>query len=1196
MFRRSSTMPNKKAKAKINPNTKQLSNPFSTGNGGGLFEARVQASFVVLMLAGGYSPCMPCWPICKIKLQGKHVGYDTDDMIVFLEKNEQPRKLLVQIKHTIKITENDKVFGDVIKAAWNDFNNSKLFSRGKDAIALITEPLSATDISNVRTILEWARHAENADEFINMVELAKFSNQAKKEKLKAFRKKLEKANNESPVSDENIFDFLRHFHLLGYDLDIKAGVTLSLLNSLIGQYSHENASALWTQVVAEVQSANMNAGVIIRENLPEDLQNAFKMRKYEIIPEEFAVGLISSGKIEWSQHKYASDLALANLMGAWNENNPADLAIIRELINEEYSSWIARIRDILQETDSPISLKNGKWYVVERNALWKAVGTRLFDDDIETLKRCAIIVLSERDPKFELHPDKRYMANVYGKVMKYSNELRKGFAESLALLGNQTEDLINCSRNKPETIVTLSVREILADGDSALWGSLNCLLPILAEADPNGFFNAVEIALKQLSCPFDELFSQEGNSFTGQNYLTGLLWALETLAWDEKFLVRACVILGELTIHDPGGNWANRPISSLITILLPWFPQTTASIDKRKVVLQTLQREVPDVAWKLSLNLLPNQHQSSNGTYKPVWRETIPESWSKSVTNSEYWEQVGFYSELAVKLASDNIDRLNELVNYLGNLLPDTFDKALKYMSSDAICSKPENERLPLWESLNNFILKHKRFSNAKWALNSESISKIEDIVGKLAPSNLLNYYRILFGNNDFSLFEENGEWEKQRQKLEDRRKQAVKEIIDSDGVKSIIQFAETVDNPSTVGHALGLIAEPKIDEAILPELLDRENKKLAEFTGSYVWCRQYAQGWSWVDSLDKSEWSFMQIGQFFSCLPFVEDAWKRVAILLGKFEKEYWGIINTNLYGEYAGYKVAISKLVEYNRPNAAINCLHSVLYSQKSLDKELAVKALLAAVNSSESLNTMDMYHIVEIIKYLQDDSNANPEDMCKLEWAYLSLLDEHNDATPKFLENQLASNPEFFCQLIRLLYHSKKEDKPKKNSSNQENLATNAWTILNRWKMTPGKQPDGTFVGTEFTKWLDYVKKVCTESGHLEVALAHIGQILIYCPPDPKGLWIDQTAADVLNAKDAEEIRRGFYLGILNLRGVHCIDPTGKPERELAEQYRQKADKIENAGYYRFSATINSIADYYDGEAKFIIEEHKSKNKEL
>ena len=71
---------------------KQLSNSFSTGSGGPHFEAHVQASFVTLMLTGGFAPCLPCWPITEIKLQGKNDGYDTDDLIVFVKKNDTKKE------------------------------------------------------------------------------------------------------------------------------------------------------------------------------------------------------------------------------------------------------------------------------------------------------------------------------------------------------------------------------------------------------------------------------------------------------------------------------------------------------------------------------------------------------------------------------------------------------------------------------------------------------------------------------------------------------------------------------------------------------------------------------------------------------------------------------------------------------------------------------------------------------------------------------------------------------------------------------------------------------------------------------------------------------------------------------------------------------------------------------------------------
>ena len=320
---------------------------------------------------------------------------------------------------------------------------------------------------------------------------------------------------------------------------------------------------------------------------------------------------------DWNQSAQAPDLVAANLLGAWNEGNDADLEIVNQLAKEEYATWIPKIRRTLYQS-GPVKLKDGRWSVTERKDLWRNLGARVFDDDLNNLEQCAIRVLSERDPQFELPPKERCAARVSGKVLKYSPELRKGLAESLALLGVQPSDLNYCSQNKPESTAVFTVRQILKSADWVLWGSLDDLLPILAEASPDEFLTAVEDALQQTPCPFDELFSQEGSGFTGRNYLTGLLWALETLAWDNEFLVRVCVTLGELADRDPGGNWANRPANSLTTILLPWHPQTTARISKQRVALQTLREEVPTVAWKLLLNLLPDQTQTSMPTHKEL--------------------------------------------------------------------------------------------------------------------------------------------------------------------------------------------------------------------------------------------------------------------------------------------------------------------------------------------------------------------------------------------------------------------------------------------------------------------------------------------------------------------------------------------------------------------------------------------------
>lgn len=889
-----------------------------------------------------------------------------------------------------------------------------------------------------------------------------------------------------------------------------------------------------------------------------------------------------------------SELVIASIVGSWNEKSAPDVAIISKLACEKYSDWITKLRDVLQQPESPIALKNGRWRVTERETLWQALGSRLFDDDLDSFGQCAVSVLTERDPQFELPVEERYLTSIHGKVLKHSPELRQGIAESLALLGNKPNDLTHCSQHKSETVATLAVREIFENADWVLWGSLNNLLPVLAEAAPDEFLKIVENALQQTPCPFDELFSQEGDGFNGGNYLTGLLWALETLAWDEKLFVHTCVILGELASHDPGGNWTNRPANSLTTILLPWLPQTIASINKRKVALQTLQNEVPVVAWELLLTLLPNQHQTSIGTHKPSWRNTIPDDWEKGVAQQEYWGQVSFYAKLAVSMASHDIAKLNELIDHLDNLPQPSFDKVLEHLSSEVISSKPEVERLALWAGLTKFTSKHRRFSDAKWALSSDIISKIEVVAAKIAPKNPLNLHRRLFDGRDFDLYEENDNWEKQQQKFEECRQQVIKEILAYGGMDAIIQFAEAVGSPSHVGHSLGVIAQSEIDATILPELLEINNEKLAQFASGYVWSRQYGHGWVWVDGLDKSFWSVTQIGQFLSYLPFNKEAWNRATTWLEEFEKEYWSRSRANLYNTDGDIGIAIDKLIECGRPHAAINCLHRMLYDKHSLDKSRSVKALLAAVSSAEPSNSMDIYHIVEIIKALQDDPDIDPEDIFQVEWVYLPLIDRDHSVSPKLLENRLASDSSFFCEVIRFIYRSNKEDKSEKEPSEQEkSIAINAYKLLRGWRTPPGMQPDGVFSQEHFIEWLKQTKETCAEAGHLELALIHIGQVLIHCPPDPQGLWIDQNVARELNAKDAEEMRNGFSSAIFNSRGAHIIDPTGKPERELAEKYRQQANDAENASFQRLAVSLRSLADSYDGEADKIIDEHKSED---
>lgn len=1175
--------------------SKEVSSPFATGGGGFHFEACVQASFVALMLTRGHVPCLPCWPIVAIKLQAKIDGFNTDDLVVSVEKptTRERRKLLGQVKRSIAITKSNNPFKEVIQAAWNDFNNPRIFKKNNDTIALITGPLSEIDTRNVLWLLEQAKHTKDADEFFMNVRKARFSPPKSTKKLDIIRYHLKVANQEREIKDKILYDFLKHFYLLSYDLDHEHGVVLSLLHSHISQFHQQDPQWVWSRIVSTVQTWNQNAGTITRDNLPEDLLEVFKPKPVVEMPEELEIPQ-ETPRTNWVQPSNETYLALTTLIGSWNENNQNDRDVITQFLDISYNEWLNKAREILHSSDSLLSLKNGIWKVINRAELWSQLGSRIFDQNLERFKSLALSILKKPNPAFELPAEERYVASIHGKVLKYSDVLRQGITEGLAILANISNACSNCSQGRVEIICSEILRTILSDADWVLWGSLNSLLPTLAEVDPNQFLDAVGKALRLTPCPFDELFSQEGKGIFGDNYLTGLLWALEGLAWEEDYLVHICVLLGELASHDPGGQYANRPANSLVTILLPWLPQTLASFDKRKVAVQTLLTECPEVAWNLIIQLLPSRHQTSSYSHKPNWRKTIPENWESNVMHEEYWQQVSFYADLAISAAGHDTDRLSSLIDKFNNLPQSAFDKLIEVLASRTISTLPEEQRLLIWDHLTKFTNKHRKFSHTEWALPENLIVCIEHIAERLAPTNPLNRYQHLFTDNDSDLYEESGDWQEQEEKLNVRRDNAILEIFQQNGVENVIRFAESIISPSRVGYALGVIDNDMIGQVLLPQFLDTPNNKRRALVSGFIWRLYRVKNWEWLDNIDRSSWTPAQIGQFLAYLPFTKEIWHRASGWLQEHEDEYWNRTSANPYQADGSLDAAIDKLIEHGRPGAAIQCLDRLRRNEQIIDTNQCVRALIAMLSSREPPHPMSRYHIIELIKFLQIDSSVNQEDLFRIEWEYLLLLNHDTGAKSQLLEYRLANHPEFFCKVIGYVYFSENEEQPSMRSTQEvQAIAENSWRLLDEWRTPPGTQQDGkdgTFSEECFKEWLQRVKQLSTESGHLEVALNHIGNVLIHAPVDSDGLWINRAVAGALNDRDAAAMRKGFCIGKFNSRGAHSIDPTGKPEKELTKELKDKAEKIENARFYRFATSLRDLANQYERDAERVITAHR------
>jgi hypothetical protein len=139
-----------------------------------------------------------------------------------------------------------------------------------------------------------------------------------------------------------------------------------------------------------------------------------------------------------------------------------------------------------------------------------------------------------------------------------------------------------------------------------------------------------------------------------------------------------------------------------------------------------------------------------------------------------------------------------------------------------------------------------------------------------------------------------------------------------------------------------------------------------------------------------------------------------------------------------------------------------------------------------------------------------------------------------------------------------------------------------LLTEWRRCPGTTSDESFDADAFKQWLAEARKITRDTGHEDVALTQIGHVLTHALADPNGLWIHREAASAINGRDVGRMRSGFVVEVFNQRGVYHPS-AGEAERQLAADYREKAEALESEGFSRFAGAIRSVADDYERQAE-------------
>jgi addiction module HigA family antidote len=893
----------------------------------------------------------------------------------------------------------------------------------------------------------------------------------------------------------------------------------------------------------------------------------------------------------WANAKDAGELIPVLLAGGWSESSDADRSVLSGLAGRDYADLSRLVVACSSQPDSPVRRIGDAWTLVAPLDAWSLLAKYITDIDLERFGKAITEVLGETDPALDMEPGNRWLAHVFDKQRRHSGSLRRGLADSLILLA------VIGDRVGPRPTGTIkgfcdSVVATLLRGKSngRRWSSLHDQLPALAEASPEPLLSALEDDLASADPGVMKLFEVEDRPLGGGARHPHLLWALEQLAWDPDKMSWAARILAKLTRLDPGGNLANGPKHSLAGIFCCWHPNTTAPLEERLKAIDGLVTRYPEVAWPLLLDLLPTQHGIGHTGAEPRWRAK-PER--PALTWDDLFRAYDAIIDRTLNMAGVSCVRLGKVMDRIGSWRPEQRARFVEQLSEFERTNTNSEERQTLWLEIRDFIGRSRTYR----FMEDTELKPLEDVFERLASASLLDKHAWLF-EEDFpdltspqtTSTTERLSIEARMEELDLARRLAMTDIIGELGVDGIVALASRVKLSGAVGFAAAdTLPAGSVEHEVLDRTLASSDPKIVDAGVCFVYRRGKICGVHWYSQILLSNaftlWPTAKQAAFCLGLPVEESTWRTVASLGPDVEREYW--LRTTVFliqlSRHEDAEYAVTKLLDVGR---APEALDQAGFHPDKLSARLLVRVLDDAVGELAKLKTLHLgtvdHNIERVLTRLRSESDLSSNELGRLEWQYLPLL--HHFHRPVTLDKALQDNPELFAEVLAHAYKpDEAEGTPTEEEGESDDTARKrarlAWELLSKWNSVPGAD-SGEINADIMRSWVARARTACSASGRSRIGDIEIGRILSYAFPASDGIWPPAEVRDLIEDLESHDLESGLHSGRVNQRGVwtKSLADGGRPERELAKQYRTAAKKLA-AHWQRTARLLNSLADTYE-----------------
>lgn len=893
----------------------------------------------------------------------------------------------------------------------------------------------------------------------------------------------------------------------------------------------------------------------------------------------------------WLDAPQAGALATLCLLGGWSADKTADREIVTRLSGRTYEEIERDLRYLARLDEAPVLEIGDVWKAKSSLELLDLFGDRITRDEVDRFFEIARQILLASDPELELPEEKRSAAQIYGKVRPQSGLLIKALCDTLVKLAVRGPQVPALSAANIEGRIAAFVREVLHDADGIRWLSLSSLLPSLAESAPDSFLRAAERSLAKPDAPVTRLFTEtSGSGIMGRCWHSGLLWALETLAWAPERLTRVALMLARLTHVEIKGNWGNSPKASLVDIFRSWIPQTAAELDQRIAVLDTLIARESDVAFDLLDRLVYVHFDDASPSARPDWRDDDAGA-GHGVTPGEQHGMFIAAADRLIACSEGHPHRIARLIEKTSVFDAARIEATLALADDFAKSSASDGDREVIRTALRKRIYWHRNYDQARGEDPDNKLQAFEDLYEKLAPLNLIVRHCWLFAEGwpNLPTCVRDDNYGERGELLETFRINALREIYAERRLLGVEQIAAACANQPYVGVSL---AKLELEMADLAKWIVEKGGDFTPREPLMMTVRGLLRTLAAPCSTEliravleggkKQGWDAGQTARFLVLAREERATWDIAASCGAEIENAYWATTNPGFWlrSDVADFEFALHRLLEACRPRSALLVCH---LDVETVDARLLAEILERMLKEEEPNGPLlDSWHIAEAVERLEASGVLDRDRLVRLEFGLIPALGYEGEQRAKSLYNAIMSDPKLFTELLCILYKPASGNRGEPPSEAMRTAAEIAWRVLHHCRRQPGTQPDGSIDRDTFIRFIDEARELCREADRLGVCDSMLGQILAHAPAGSDGVWPFEPARDVLDRPELEDMRRGFQNGARNKRGVtsRAYDEGGGQERTLADTYRSYARAAHNS-HVNIAAVLEGIARSYENE---------------